>query len=327
MTNYEDRLKTAYQAALDRYQMVMGEAFPSQSSLICHPISDFVALARPMKDGVEIVVSTGMLDDVIALWQKVMKLSDSMPEEIQLNVANIDDAIDASLMWLFLHELHHEQIGHLELVGPSGISETATSIELGLTSRSVSKPSVLDGLDKDNTLAIKRCLELQADHDALEIILDRYSNDGWEYIRFYMTAAMAVMVLIDQQDDADDDDREHPLAETRAFQMIGVLTHLWKPTQTADWEAPDNEEISAFYQDVVIPSVADFFVIATAAGQSNIVESWDDIDHFLDDILMLQEPGNHDLSQLKTAGAREYAELTPVNQVAIKLLGSEKFFT
>lgn len=326
MTDYEDRLKTAYHAALDRYEMVMGQAFPAQSILHTHSTSDFVALARPLTDGVEIVVSKGVVDDVTTLWQKVMTLSDNMPEAMQLNVLNVDEAVDASLMWSILHELHHEQIGHLSLVGPAGISETAIKAELGLTSRSTSKPSVLKGMGKKKTLAIKRCLELQADHDALEIILDHYSDQGWEYVRFYMAAAMAMMVLIDQQDEADDDDRTHPYAETRAFQLVGILSQLWKPTSTADWEQPDDDEIQEFYKEVVVPSVADFFVIVTAAGQSNIVQSWDDIDAFFDDILLLEDPDDPDLSQLKTKGAREYASLAATNQEAIELLGPEKFF-
>lgn len=327
MTDYKDKLNTAYQAALDRYQMIMEEAFPAQSILTTHSTSDFVALARPMKNGVEIVVSKGVVDDVTVLWQKVIKLSDSMPEGTQLNVLNVDDAIDASLMWLILHELHHEQIGHLELIGPAGISETALKAELGLTSRSAAKPSALDGMTKVKSHAIKRCLELQADHDALEIILDHYSDQGWEYVRFYMAAAMAMMVLIDQQDEADDDDRTHPYAETRAFQLVGILSQLWKPTSTSDWEQPDDDEIQKFYEEVVVPSVADFFVIATAAGQSNIVQSWDDVDAFFDDILLLQDPDNPDLNNLKTKGAREYASLALTNQEAIELLGPEKFFT
>ncbi len=40
---------------------------------------------------------------------------------------------------------------------------------------------------------------------------------------------------------------------------------------------------------------------------------------------MLQEPDKHDLTLLKTAGAREYASLLAFNAVARELLGPEKF--
>lgn len=40
-------------------------------------------------------------------------------------------------MFLMLHELHHGMIGHLELVGPTGISETKLPVGLGLTRRAL----------------------------------------------------------------------------------------------------------------------------------------------------------------------------------------------
>lgn len=321
----EQRLRDALNAALERYAGVMGKPFPGKASLTFQTTDDFIALARPSADGVEIIVSSGVVTRTKELWAQAAEISDGLPEENGLNVGNTEEAINASLMWLMLHELHHHQIGHLELVGSSGLSETGAFPELGLTQRSAHTPSRLDGMAKQKRLAINRCIELQADHDALEILLDRYSDQGWEYIRYYMACAMAVMVLIDQQGQAPDNDRSYPLSATRIFQLFAALAYLWMPGPNSDWEAPEDSEIDAFYTAVVIPAVSDAIIIATAGGAQPVIASFEQIDALLYDMRMLAEPDKHDLSLLQTLGAKEYADLLPANAEAIELLGSEKF--
>lgn len=318
-------LIVAFHAALNRYSLVMGEEFPLAARVTPLESDEFVALARPDGDGMGVLVSEGVVNAVTALWRDAMALSDSLDEEFQLNVGDVDQAIEASLMFLMLHELHHGMIGHLELVGPTGISETQLPEGLGFTRRASAKPSVLDGYSKEQTLAIRRCIELQADHDALEILLGYYRFERNEVVRFYMATAMAVMILIDQQDQASDDARTHPKSATRIFQLFGSLATLWQPRPKSGWDAPDDDEIAAYHAEVVAPAVADAIILASAAGIAPIVASLEDADALFDDMRMVQEPDKHDLSTLKTEGAREYAGLLPDNALAIQLLGPEKF--
>ncbi len=190
----------------------MSVDFPSNTDIFTLEVDDFLAEVHRDNDGAIVVtVSTGVVKDAIALWQQAKELSEQIPEENRLKIDDIDKAVDASLTWLMLHELHHEQIGHLELVGSAGISEVKRLPELGLTRRAKSKPSLLDKMTKDEVLAIQRCLELQADHDAQEILLGHYSKQNWESIRFHASCVMAMMVLIDQQD------RKRPVGEALVF--------------------------------------------------------------------------------------------------------------
>ena len=319
-------LNNALDSALERYAAIMGEPFP------CVPIRNFIesesfeATATSNGETVKIRVSTGVVDTLTKLWQAAIELSNQLPEDKQLNVVRIDDTVNASLTWLMLHELHHFQIGHLELIGSAGISETSLATGLGLTSRSVSEPTILDEMDKEQALAIQRCWELQADHDSLDIMLDRYSTEGWGYIRFYMAACTAMIVLIDQQEEVETIHQTHPTSAARIFQLFGALATLWQPNSTSDWQPPSDEEIIAYHGAVVAPAVSDAIILAQAAGAISIVKSWDQVDDLFNDMRMLQEPHKHDLSKLQTAGAREYASLIPANQTAIELLGPEKFF-
>lgn len=320
------QLRATLQLALDRYALVMGEPFPRATQLRSIESEEFVALARPVHDGMEIIVSTGVVGVLATLWHDAMASSNTLDREFQLNVGDIDQAIEASLMFLMLHELHHGMIGHLELVGPSGISETQLPDDcLALTRRAQARPSKLDSYSQEQSLAIRRCIELQADHDALEILLGHYAPERCDVIRYYMATAMAVMIIIDQQDQASDNDRTHPLSATRIFQLFGSLATLWQPRAKSDWEAPEDEEIVAFYEQVVSSAVADAIILASAAGAVPIVASLEDADALFQDMRILQVSDKLDPTTLQTEGAREYAALLPDNALAIKLLGPEKF--
>jgi hypothetical protein len=317
----ENRLRHAHASALEHYEQVTGRAFSRPSVLTIHPTHDFVALIRSKKDRVEIVASLGVVSRLESLWQKVLRQSAQLPKNKRMNIFDINEAIDSSLIWLMLHELYHEEIGHLSLVGSAGLSETFLNSELGLTKRSsLSKPSVLDGMTHQKAIAIRRCLELQADHRALEIMLDHYSNEAWEYKRFSITTSIAVMVLIDDQDVANDIQRTHPYAATRAFHLIGILGQAWKAQHASGRPRLNDEEVKAYHKNVVIPAVLDFFMIATAVGNSTILQSWDDMDMFFKDIRMLQAYTEYDPTQFQTQCAKEYASLADINQEAVLLL-------
>ena len=260
------RLHRALDGALERYAAVMAEPFPAGAALSVIETDVFVAQSHADRQGVVVTVSTGVVEDIQKLWQEAIGLSESLPATNRLNISvkDLDAAIDASLVWLMLHELHHQQIGHFDLVGSAGLSETQLPEGMGLTRRSRPSSTPFEALDKETGLYIRRCLELQADHDAQEILLGHFRYEEWGQVRFHSAAIMAMMVLIDQQDQASDEDREHPISATRIFQMFGALAYLWMPGSGSDWSAPEIEEIERYYEVVVIPAVSDAIILATA---------------------------------------------------------------
>lgn len=316
-----ERLIQALQQALDRYEFVMGQRFPADVILTPLNTDEFVALIRPNGDGVEIVVSSGVVSTIDNLWHAAMALSDTLPEENRFNVGHVDDAIDHSLSWLMLHELSHAAGGHLKLVGSRGVSETIQCAEVGLTGRSGSKPSALRRLDEKTAKIVQRCLELQADHDALEIMIDEYTNQDWDYVRFYTACAMAVLVLIDEHDQADDASRTHPKAATRTFQMFGVLATLWDSPRASKTRVAGAEEISAFYHSVVAPSISDYSILAHAIRAKAIVYSQQELDVLFRDIRTMRMPEDRRVNPLVTEPAKEYQELVVANEIANELLG------
>lgn len=294
--------------------------------------SAFIAHVQAMGVGSQITVSSGVLVATQALWHDAMALSDSLPEEAQLNVGDVDQAIDASLQWLILHELHHYQMGHFKLVGGQSISETSNAASLGLTSRSVKEPVLLETLPRSEWLLARRCLELQADHDATEMLMDGYSTHGWPILRFYAASIFAMMVLIEQQEPIHDDDRrEYPKAATRIFQMLGYLRTMWMVPamlkahqlgldQPRAEDLPSTQEVEAFQAEVVAPAFADAVLLAQAGGMQRIIDDLGDPADFIADINRAQSGNDSTPDDYLTAGGREYAELEPINAKVLALL-------
>lgn len=318
--------------ALERCSAFFGEGRSDAVGLTVLPDEDFFAQTAPDDDTVQLNISAGVLTATKSLWHDAMTLSDSLPEEAQLNVGDVDQAIDASLQWLILHELHHYQMGHFKLVGGAAISETSHAAALGLTSRSAKGPVLLDALPMSERLLARRCLELQADHDATEMLLDGYSTDGWPIVRFYAASIFAMMVLIEQQEPIHDDDRrEYPKAATRIFQMLGYLRTMWMVPamlkahklgldQPRVEDLPSNDEVEAFLAEVVAPAFSDAVLLAQAGGMQRIVDGLGDPTDFIADINRAQSADGSTPDDYLTAGGREYAELEPINAKVLALL-------
>ncbi|WP_026480549.1 hypothetical protein [Ahrensia sp. 13_GOM-1096m] len=326
-------LATSLRLALSRYELCVGETLSPEPNIELLENEDFIAFAEPDGDGVRVHVSIGVVLSLTDLWQKAKAYSDSLPEEDQLNFEDVDQAIDASLQWLMLHELHHFEMGHFKLTGGRGIAETSQSKAFGLTQRSAQKPALLDQLPAEHHLLAERCLELQADHDATEMLLDAYSTDGWDILRFYAASIFAVMVLIDQEDEADDATRTHPKAATRIFQFMGYLSVMWSipayiKAQQKGLEQPDpddlpsTEEIEAYHALVVAPAFADAVLIARAAGAQSTINDLGSAEDFVADVRAAQL---HSGSEMRTKGALEYDSLLPINLALMQLLELKQF--
>ena len=77
--------------------------------------------------------------------------------------------VGSAFEWLLLHELHHAAFGHFALMHGTQV--------LYLVSRKKREATPLNDLPKDLWHKVPPCLELQADHDALEMMLGDYSAD------------------------------------------------------------------------------------------------------------------------------------------------------
>lgn len=327
-----DNLLALLFEALKRYNLATGKVFSPNAALESQEGGEFIAIGRLSSGGLGLAVSEGVLRATHALWRDAMALSDSLPEASQFNVGCVDQAIDASLQWLILHELHHYQMGHFKLLGGASISETSNAGALGLTSRSASEPVLINALPLSERLLARRCLELQADHDATEMLLDAYSTDGWSILRFYAASIFAMMVLIEQQEPIlEDDRREYPKAATRIFQMLGYLSTIWQVPamlkahklgldQPRPQDLPAVEEIEAFHTEVVVPAFADAVLLAKAGGMQRIVDELGDPADFVADIQRAQSGGGSTPNDYLTVGGREYAELEPINAKVLALL-------
>ena len=328
---HSGRLYTAFDLALDRYALTMDEAFPASVRLSIETHDGFQALAVPDGDGIHVIVSTGVVDAVQDVWHRAIAHSDTLPDDTRLNVGDVDQAIDASLMWLMLHELHHCEMGHFKLAGPAGIAETSLHGGFALTTRSHRPVEVspLDTVTPAQRLLFERCMELQADHDATEMTLDAWSTDGWDILRFYAAAIFAVMVLIEREENTSHDVRTHPRAATRIFQLLGHLSFMWMDphrVSNSDVPLPAPDIVEAFNAAVVAPALSDAIVIARANGAAGVINGFGSVDDFLHDVAILAMPDAGDVAHLKTTGAREYAELLPVNASLVSMLGADRFF-
>lgn len=334
MTDHEDRLNRALQAALDRYAVAMDEPFPCDPILTV-PVSDkFMASVAISGDTIEIKVNTGLVDAFINLWRKSIAHSETLPEEDQLNIGDIDQAVHASLTWVMLHELHHFQMGHFQIAGRMALVESGDQQTLDLVSRVEKKPCLFDTLPKEQRHLAHQCLELQADHDSTEMLLDSYSTDGWDILRFYAASIFVVMILIEREGTvAGDEIREYPKAATRIFQFIGYLSVMWSiPAYVEanrngldsprDEDIPSKEEIVAFHSEVVAPAFGDAILIAKASDAQHVIDELGNAEDFVADIRASQ----HDQGQeLRTTGAQEYDLLLPINSVVLQLLDIDPF--
>lgn len=71
-----------------------------------------------------------------------------------------EEVLGTALVWLILHELSHADLGHFKLADSFGVAQ-----------RSSMKPEPLDLLPTELRTLAQPCLEMQADHEATEMLL------------------------------------------------------------------------------------------------------------------------------------------------------------
>ena len=232
-------------------------------------------------------------------------------------LVNVKYGID----WVVAHEVQHASLGHFELqeglpifhlIARTAVSELR---DLNLCQFSWNKAA--------------RCLELQADHNALELMLGAYSSERWNELREKIASISVVMVLIELAD-VENNIRHstHPKAATRIFQLLGHVTEMWsipahtKAKKEGDKviypdDLPSEEEKQAFSREVILPAYWDAVALAKSADARGIIADLGSPEDFFADIARAKLGQWRDLA---TVGAKEWGELKDVNDQILPLL-------
>lgn len=229
--------------------------------------------------------------------------------------------VERALEWLILHELHHADLAHFDILDAEPT--------LHLVTRSKGNARSIVKIPKDLRHKVSPCLELQADHDALEMMLGDYSASDWTSVRKLATSIAAVMVLIETAGSGQGDEpHSHPLAATRIFQLLGHVAEMWsipahakanaRGEQTVrDEDLPHQMAVQAFSKEVILPAFWDAVALAEAADAKSIISDLGSPEDFFADI------GRAKLGQwdeLVTVGANEWATLKDANEAILPLL-------
>ena len=223
------------------------------------------------------------------------------------------------------HRIAHIELNHFDLLGDFQISETPNAPVFGIARRADLQLGSMLKLPVEMRTATPQCLELQADHDAADLLLEAYSTEGWEDLRCKITAISGMMMLIERADaQYNEASLTHPKAATRIFQLLGHVTEM--PLIRAQVKAkqagakavdpddiPSADEIQAFGRAVTLPCFFDAVYLARVVEADTIRADLGDPADFFQDIATAKLATPDQLSQLKTSGAREWAKLVLIN--------------
>ena len=272
-----------------------------------------------------IQISEGLVERIEGLWvdasrDKTFAAGIGVPFSVEPEQMAYN-----SLVWLFLHEFQHIELNHFGLLGNSQISETPDTPVFGIARRADRQLGSMLRLPAEMRVATPQCLELQADHDAADLLLEAYSTEGWEDLRCKITAISGMMMLIERADAKyNDASLTHPKAATRIFQLLGHVTEM--PLIRAQVKAkqvgakavdpddiPSADEIQAFGRAVTLPCFFDAVNLARVVEADTIRADLGDPADFFQDIATAKLVASDQLSRLKTSGAREWAKLVSIN--------------
>lgn len=234
--------------------------------------------------------------------------------EVLITTSKCRCKITDAFEWLFLHELQHIELGHFRFNNCFGIAQRLSGMQVSLNSIPLEMRSLTP-----------LCLEMQADHEATDILLGSYSTDSWHELREKVLAIAGMMMLIELEDAKNDaHGRTHPKAATRIFQLLGHLAEMPLVRAQVSRDAsliPSAEELQTFAHYVTIPCFLDAIQLAQAAGAASIAADLGSPEDFFKDleIAKLGDPSRY--GELKTQGAREWAKLWPCNEALKPILG------
>ncbi|MCV6621848.1 MAG: hypothetical protein OIF51_08880 [Cellvibrionaceae bacterium] len=239
-------------------------------------------------------------DSLLEAWRKAAKLSVR---------ASLPHAVDFCVR----HEIAHLNLGHLKL-----LEDQST---FNLISKRCHSYEAYDEFPRIERGMIERCLELQADHEAIDEMVGSFLLNGdWVTLRVKIVSIAAVMVLIETVDAINPAASiSHPKAATRIFQCLGHMSELWAISASlkADALLPSEEIIQQFSKEVVLPAYHDAVKLAQSTGAQEIVADLGEPADFFGDIARAKLG---QLGELKTVGAREWAELKGANELLLPLV-------
>ena len=329
MSGLQDRLTDALYGATAHYANLLGEPFAIDAVVRLADDPAFWALVELKDDRLAIHVSRGVIEQTDDLWRRALDAADPA----FASTMEPDREVRSSLVWLLFHEMQHFDLHHFDILDRAAIGEASPPEHFGLVSRRTTVPRWLAHLDAGEHLRIERCLEMQADHDAIECLLDAYGSEGWDILRQRAAAVSAMMVLIERADIGTDPDRSsHPRAATRIFQLIGHLIDM--PTIPARMKAfergadridpddlPSDEEQMAYMRAVALPAYRDAVHLVRVANAESIARDLGDAEKLFLDIQNARLHGADALTMMHTEGGREWADLTRLNRDVLSNLG------
>jgi hypothetical protein len=334
MTDRAARLRHALAAALERYDDRVGEAFAHEVELKINPSDAFLALVRPSETGIVIEATMAVVARIEEAWTATLNLSNALPSDSQIALlGDHDHVVDVALRWLMQHELNHVAVGHFKLSAGAGIVEGGGLTQFALASQKHRSASPLNQLNATDQKLAPLCLELQADHDATEIVLGAYFNENHELFGYYAICIALVIFVIERIDrEQGNQEISHPRASTRLFMLLAYLAELpfipaYKRAaqegleQMPEEYLPDELEVQQYSKAVVGPVFAACQIIADAVELPNILDELGGTEAFFADIQNALLNGHDDVENFKTDCAKQWAELKPVNNQLLKMLG------
>lgn len=217
-----------------------------------------------------------------------------------------------STKWVALHERAHVELGHFAIL--EGVPT------FNLISKSGKSQVQETDLPRDLWDKVERCLELQADHEALEEMLGVMEAVDWAELRVTIASIASVMVFIERADAGNptNPSETHPKAATRIFQLLGHVNDMWSigAALNAD-DLPDAGRIQAFAKEVILPAYFDAVEMAKSAEATSFIDDLGDPKIFFADTAHAKL-GNWD--QLQTVGAKEWAVLKDANEQILPLV-------
>ncbi len=334
MIDQEARLRHALDAALERYTERVGEAFPHEVELRINPQDEFLAVVYPTKQCITIEATTGVVARLEEAWAATLSLSKALPSGSQIELlGRTDHVVDMALRWLMQHELNHVAVGHFQLTAGAGIIEGGGDTHFALARQKHRQTSLLDALNIADKKLASLCLELQADHDATEIVLGAYFNENHDLFRYYAICVALVIFVIERIDrEQGNQESSHPRASTRLFMLLAYLAELplipaYKRAakegleQIPEEYLPEELEVQEYSRAVVGPVFAACQIIADAIELPNILEELGGTEAFFADIQKALMDGHGEVEDFKTECAQQWAELKPLNNRLLEMLG------
>ncbi|SFA88979.1 hypothetical protein SAMN05421688_1508 [Poseidonocella pacifica] len=332
--NEERILRTALDSAISRYYGRVGEPFHSNVKLDPIDRPDFHAVVFPTTDGICIEASNSVVERLAAVWEKVNALSSDLPAEHQLQLlGDPDHVVDMALRWLMQHELNHAAVGHFKLTDGAALVEGGGEKAFSAATRRSRKPSPLEALPETDQKLASLCLELQADHDATEIVLGAYSAENHTLFRYYAICIALVIFVIEQVDRENArEEITHPKASTRLFQLLAYLVELpYIPaykrayaeglTEMPEDYLPPRDELERYSADVFAPVFAACEIMAEAIELPGIINELGGVEAFFADINRAVFEGHDSIDAFVTPCAVQWASLKPLNERLLKMLG------